>query len=159
MSFWDQAGKVFLQSRMAAAQNKDTMQRLSLHGFNQGQQLHLQHVAQGLGIDPATQPFLKPYGVEPDMNVTNNYTPPALPAPTTPAPSSGSGLLKGIGVAALMGTGVGAAGVGGYYAINQALSNLPAKVAPAPVVPVNLDIKWHNEPDKGGMVFDEVKPK
>lgn len=163
MSFFDQAGQVFLKSRYAAAQNKDTMQRINLHGFNQGQQLHLQHVAKGLGIDPATQPFLKPYGVEPDVNVTNTYTPPSTPAPTpapaAAAPASG-GFLKGLGVAALMGTGIGAAGVGGYYALDKALSNLPAKVAQptAPIAPVNLDIKWHNDIDKG-VVFDEVKPK
>jgi len=163
MSFYDQAGQVFLQSRLAAAQNKDTMQRLNLHGFNQGQQLHLQHVAKGLGLDPA-QPFLKPYGVEPDMNVTNNYTPPSIPqppAPAAPAPTSSTGgsILKGLGIAALMGTGVGAAGVGGYYGISQMLSGLPAKVvATTPVNPVNLDIKWHNDIDKG-VVFDEVKPK
>ncbi len=167
MSFWDQAGQVFLRSRASAAQNKDTMQRLNLHGINQGQQLWLQHVAKGYGLDPATQPFLQPYGVEPDVNVTNTYSPPALPtpapatAPAAPAPSTAGSILKGLGVAALVGTGIGAAGVGGYYGVNQMLSGLPAKVAQPTVLakPMEFDIKWRNDIDKGGMQFDEVKPK
>lgn len=154
MGFYEKAGDVFLRQRANNAQNLDALQRMTLHGINQGQQLHLRHVSEGLGIDPSTQPYLKPYGVEPDMNVTNNYTPP------TPAaqPASG-GFLKGLGVAALVGSGLGMAGAGSYFAIDKALSNLPAKVAPAVVNPINLDIKWHNDPDKGGIVFDEVKPK
>lgn len=155
MGFYEQAGQIFLRQRANNAQNLDAMQRMTLHGINQGQQLHLRHVSQGLGIDPATQPYLKPYGVEPDVNVTNNNIPPT-PAPSQP---STGGFLKGLGVAALVGTGIGVAGVGSYFAIDKALSGLPAKVAPAEVKPVELDIKWHNEPDKGGVVFDEVKPK
>lgn len=165
MDFYEKAGDLFLRDRASASQNRDTMQRLNLHAQNQGQQLWLQHVARGYGIDPATQPFLKPYGVEPDMNVTNNnYTPPSMPAPApapVAAPTASNGVLKGMAMAALMAAGVGTAGIGGYYAIDKALSGLPARVAvpTVPAKPMEFDIKWRNEPDKGGMQFDEVKPK
>lgn len=109
-----------------------------------------QFAAQGGGL--ASGNYGTPY---PGSNVTIVSAPQDQPA----APSKGMGLLKSVAAVALMSTGVGAAGVGAYFAIDKALSALPAKVAPAQVNPVNLDIKWHNDPDKGGIVFDEVKPK
>lgn len=133
MGFWEEAGKVFLRSRASATQNKDTMQRLNLHAQNQGQQLWLQHVAKGYGLDPSAQPFLKPYGVEPDVNVTNNNMPQSQDQPKSNALPWIAGLLLGA-------TGLGAAG-GALYAVKGS--------GAIPTAPQNFKIKVGFDEEKG----------
>lgn len=114
-----------------------------------------QFAAQGGGLVAGN--YGAPY---PGGNVT------IVSAPTEQQQASPSkpglpGILKSVAAVALMSTGAGALGVGGYYAIDKALSSLPARVAAptVPAKPMEFDIKWRNDPDKGGMQFDEVKPK
>lgn len=131
MSFFAEAGKVFLRQRANAAQNLDTQHRINLHGQNQGQQMWLAHVAQGYGLQP--EAFLQPYGV-PAPNV--NINTPALQEKSSVWPVV-AGLLMGI-------TGLGAAG-GALYAVAGSKTASP----PAATTPLNFKLKVGFDEQKG----------
>lgn len=140
MSFFSKAGDVFLRQRANSAQNLDTLQRLNLHGINQGQQMHLAHVANGLGLDP--QAFLQPYGVPaPNVNIQQAPQPPQQQSSFWPIIA---GTLLGA-------TGLGAVG-GGLYA----LKNTPiAPTSTQPAQKFKVDIGFD---ENKGFQFGQPEP-
>lgn len=97
----------------------------------------------------------------PSPTINNNYYPavtkPELvdEQPATPAPAQKAGLLKKIAMTALIGTGLGTAGLGAFYG---GYSLLKDQFKAPEVKPIDLQFKAKFEPDKGLQV-EPVDPK
>jgi hypothetical protein len=171
MSFWEQAGNIFLKQRAAAMQAKDDLHRLVVHDIAKGQEMHRMHVAQGYGLaqgyDPRSMPspeaFRAPYGETSNVMI-NNITEPARQIPSSPAQPSApalpvkqaGSLLKTLAATALMATGGGglvAAGAYGAYSILSDQLNKPVVVDSAA-----FKVKIGFDPDKGGQSVGPLEP-
>lgn len=141
----DETQKSWLEHVRQMGEVKLAMMNVGVDHINKLLAMSRQFACQGGGL--SSQTYGAPY---PGSNVT-------IVTKEEKQDKSG-GLLKALGLAALMGTGVGALGVGGYLAADKLLDGKAAPAATAPVKPINLEIKWRNDPDKG-MQFDEVQSK